>query len=87
MNIGKLKQEKTVGYFRNRAHKYFDKLWQNEGMTRVESYEWLATSLKMPIDDCHMSKMSISICKEVIELSKQLLTDLIDLDRHFGVYR
>lgn len=66
----------SVGQWRVEAHIHFDRLWRHGFMTRKEAYNWLREEMNLPRHKCHMRKMSISQCKQVIEMSKEKLEEL-----------
>jgi hypothetical protein len=49
------------------AHTAFDPIWQSEEMTRSEAYAWLATTLGISLDDCHMGMFDVDTCERVVE--------------------
>lgn len=52
------------------AHAAFDPIWQSEEMTRSEAYAWLATTLGISPDDCHMGMFDEDTCHRVIDACK-----------------
>lgn len=56
---------------RRRAHKHFDKIFRKHKiMSRTDAYFWLARSMNIPKDECHISHFNIEQCERVIELSR-----------------
>lgn len=55
--------------FRTRAHFFFDKLWQEKGMTRQSAYRWLQLVTHLSESDAHIGKFNIKQCKLVITKS------------------
>jgi len=45
------------------THKLFDKLWQQGFMKRKEAYKFLAESLNIDVNDCHIGMFDIKTCK------------------------
>lgn len=62
--------------WRKRAHAVFDPLWREDisksgtskGVARRKAYAWLAKSLGIEIDDCHIGHFDIAACQRVVEL-------------------
>jgi hypothetical protein len=42
-------------------------MWQGGWMTRDKAYEWLAETLEITKDECHIGMFDESMCKRVIE--------------------
>jgi len=59
---------------RQKAHRWFDKLWHSGLMTRTESYEWLAKEMDMKRSDVHISNFDIGVCNAVIQLCMEKLS-------------
>lgn len=73
---GKL-ADKYTKKLRLHAHEALDKIWKNCYLSREECYEWLAESLKIKKEECHISNFNQQQLKEVIEISKKYLEILI----------
>ncbi len=82
--VVKVKYKTSLYFLKDQAHFYFDKLWRLKYIERNEAYIKLAEWLGVPEPEAHMSKMSISECKKVIEYSIMLLNDIRRLDLDFG---
>lgn len=53
---------------RHRAHEAFDPLWsgrERRFLTRTEAYEWLARSLGIPSEECHIGRFDDKTCEQV----------------------
>ena len=61
---------------KQKAHLFFDRLWLDGHMTRDESYEWLAHTLDVPKDFCHMGLLTNKKLIKAIKASKKLLRKL-----------
>jgi hypothetical protein len=48
------------------AHAAFDPLWKSGRMTRREAYAWLATTLGISSDNCHIGMMDADACQAVV---------------------
>lgn len=48
------------------AHREFDKLWRNGGMSRSRAYAWLAERMEIPPSKCHIGMFDEYQCAEVI---------------------
>ena len=79
-NIETVYLEKERGRLVGQAHKYFDKIWKLEYLTRKKSYEWLAGQLKVDEMFAHMNMMGAERCKKVVEGSILMLNGLRRLD-------
>jgi hypothetical protein len=75
-------KDKSIGWWRNQAHKYFDKLWELGHLRRTEAYTWLEEM----IGKKHIAQCCVEECKMIIEDSKTLSKDFIRLDKDFGIY-
>jgi hypothetical protein len=49
------------------AHAAFDPLFRNGSMRRAEAYAWLAKTLNMTADECHLGHFDVRDCWRVIE--------------------
>jgi hypothetical protein len=49
------------------AHKAFDPVWKDGGMSRREAYQWLASQLDIPEEFCHIGMFDKEICEDVAE--------------------
>jgi hypothetical protein len=72
--LGRL-ADKTLRHAKTVAHSVFDPLWQ-EGSTarkfetRKQAYQWLATSMCIAVDDCHIGSFDLEQCWKVSFLCK-----------------
>ncbi len=57
--------------FRMMAHYYFDKIWKERHFNRTDAYAWLASSLGIPFDRCHIGMFDITNCQKVIDICKK----------------
>lgn len=53
-----------------KAHDAFDPLWKSKEMTRGKAYKWLRDNLGIPKEDCHIGKMDVAMCMNVVDLFK-----------------
>ena len=51
---------------RIKAHEAFDFLWENKHMTRERAYRWLAETMGLSKDDCHIKQMDADAARKVI---------------------
>lgn len=58
------------------AHDDFDHLWKSGLMGRGQAYAWLAKAMGLPREKCHMKLMTVEQCELVVELVKQIRTEL-----------
>lgn len=50
---------------RSRAHAAFDPVWRGR---RADGYKWLAATLGLCLDACHISMMGPALCERVVEV-------------------
>lgn len=57
------------------AHSLFDKIWARDiekglskSAARKQAYKWLADSMDMPVDKCHIGDFDIARCNQVMVL-------------------
>lgn len=48
------------------AHAAFDPLWQNGAGNRSKRYAWLARTLGIPPQDCHIGMFDVDMCARVV---------------------
>lgn len=68
---------KTLGILANselrdakkRAHLAFDPIWRNKRYTRGQAYKWLAETMGLTREECHIGMFSIRQCTQVVLLS------------------
>jgi len=58
---------------RTKAHNAFDPLWRNGYMTRSRAYNWLASTLGIHSNECHISWLSKEQLKQVAEFCSNYL--------------
>jgi len=51
---------------KNRAHAAFDPIWKGRSMSRGSAYSWLAKSLGIPQQECHIGMFNIEMCEQVV---------------------
>lgn len=56
------------------THHYFDKLYEEQYMSKQEAYQWLANLLECPLSEAHIGYLGEYYCQKVLEESKKLLT-------------
>lgn len=55
---------------RGKCHALFDPIWKNKHMKRTSAYKWLAESLEIPAEKCHIGMFNQVMCKKAINLLK-----------------
>lgn len=81
----KFKERRRFQSYKQKAHFYFDKIWQEaKVMTREQAYKWLANILDLTKEEAHFSYFNDVRCKEAIYFCQQLLNDNRRLDLDFG---
>lgn len=63
------------------AHAAFDPLWKQRAMTRRQAYAWLAETLDIPANQCHIGLFDLVLCARVVEACTSLLETSTDLDQ------
>lgn len=58
------------------AHIHFDQLWKSKKMKRGDAYKWLADSLGIIADDCHIGMFDVETCKRVAFISMKKMREL-----------
>ena len=53
-----------------KAHAAFDPMWKRDGMKRGAAYKWLRDALGVPKTECHIGKMDVDMCMNVVDLFK-----------------
>jgi hypothetical protein len=57
---------------KQRAHAAFDPLWHSGSMKRRDAYAWLASSLGIERNDCHIGMFDVQQCDAVVHNVNQL---------------
>jgi len=52
---------------RNEAHRAFDPLWKEKGMSRKEAYRLLQERLNLREEEAHIAEMDIDMCLQVVK--------------------
>lgn len=60
---------------RRAAHAAFDSLWNSGGLSRNKAYAWLAKSLDIPLEECHIGHFGEARCARVVELVTEYFAD------------
>lgn len=66
--LGKL-ADKELRKWKRKAHENFDKLWQDNLMTRSEAYKEMSKAMEIPQEYTHIGMFSVSTCKKVFAWS------------------
>lgn len=56
---------------RREAHRYVDAIWEARVMTRDKAYKWLAIQLGLTIDETHISRFDVEMCRRVVVACKE----------------
>lgn len=81
--LGRLANAELRGLKKD-THAFFDLIWKNGDMKRVEAYKWLSEYLRIPLDFTHIGMFDEERCRAAIVASKQFLNDMRRLDLDFG---
>lgn len=68
--LGRLANER-LRTLKKEAHRQFDPIWKSGLMNRKEAYKWLASMLKISVEDCHIGMFDIKVCQKVIHLCRK----------------
>lgn len=49
--------------WRSSAHALFDPIWQSGKLSRHQAYGWLAKTLRIPREQCHIGMFNLEQCK------------------------
>lgn len=52
--------------WRRKTHSLFDQLWQTKKLSRKDAYAWLAQTLDLTREQCHIGSFDIETCKKAI---------------------
>lgn len=58
---------------RIRTHKVFEKIWQNNLMSKKEAYRWMTYMMGIPFDMGHIGKFSEYRCDELVKICEDIL--------------
>jgi hypothetical protein len=72
----KLKLDLGASSHNTRALAVFNRLWQENYMTRDEAYDWLASRLMLSPNQCHIYRFNKAECLNVVQYSRQKLSEL-----------
>lgn len=53
------------------AHAAFDPLWRNGGMSRSSAYAWLAKTLNIAPQNCHIGMFDVDACRAVVAVCQE----------------
>ena len=56
-----------VRRWRTTAHQLFDELWQWKAMSRAKAYTWMARTLRLRPDQCHIGAFDVALCQALVE--------------------
>jgi hypothetical protein len=65
-SLGSLADEE-LRQARSKAHKVFDPLWREGGMSRKQAYKELATYLNIPGSACHIGMFNLEQCVKTLD--------------------
>ena len=75
MALGRLANEE-LRLAKNQAHQVFDRLWQENLVSRHEAYRILAEELAINPDYAHIGMLDVAQCREVVRLFSKVYSDL-----------
>lgn len=67
--LGRL-ANKELRQWKMNAHAVFDPIWRTRQMSRSAAYGWLAESLGIKFNECHIGMFDVDTCKRVVEICK-----------------
>ena len=56
---------------RRATHAAFDRMWKTGGMTRSQSYDWLAQAMQLPHHLCHIGMFDEAACTRAQKLCNE----------------
>ena len=68
--------DKELRWWKMEAHRACDPRWKRKshkigkGKARRKAYEWLAGKLGIEVEDCHVGRFDIEMCKKVVEVCR-----------------
>lgn len=69
--LGRL-ADPNLRMWKKNAHAVFDELWKSGVMSRGESYQWLSSQLKTPLEYTHIGMFDVETCKKAVKACQQL---------------
>mgnify|MGYP003655949060 CR=1 FL=1 len=73
--LGRL-ANKELRIAKMQAHKSFDILWSDNHMTRDEAYKYLAKSMGIKKQNCHIGMFNENQCQQAINIAKAKLKQI-----------
>lgn len=60
---------------RVKAHAAFDRLWRGKdsAMSRTDAYAWLASVMKLSVDDAHIARFTAAQCEQITTIVEEYL--------------
>ena len=80
----KTKYQLFKGMCKAKAHFHFDKLLKQNFLRRKIAYKQMALMLDVPIKKSHIRYLKPKQCNQVIKYSKQLLTEIHNINNHLN---
>jgi len=68
--------DKATREKRHEAHRVFDLLWKEKHMRRRDAYAWLREQLGISKWKCHIGRMNLARCEQVIQICRNKLAEL-----------
>lgn len=53
---------------RIKAHRVFDRIWQDKLMTRKDAYAWMQKTMKLSKTEAHISRFDVKACEKLVKL-------------------
>lgn len=63
---------KALREARKKAHAAFDPIWKTNQMKRRDAYQWLASTLGIPVQECHIGMFNLERCNDALLACKTL---------------
>jgi len=65
---------RELRYWRQKAHKLFDRLWNSKGkMTREGAYRLLQQWMGCPVEEAHIARFGVTECKQLVQRMSKLM--------------
>ena len=63
--LGRL-ADKQLREYKKKTHKAFDQIWKSGKTTRREAYSWLAKTMGIPEEECHVGMFDVERCQQAM---------------------
>lgn len=60
---------KALRKAKSKAHLHFDEIWKHKHMSREDAYSYLASTLGIPVSECHIGMFDEDLCEAVSNIA------------------